>query len=426
MISSIHVIASLGHIWGMTRTLRQLEPLLGRDGKPLYFVGNASVCAVVMLDGVKSLMKCYTLHSSHLQQIYGERYYPRELLVYTGEQSSEWVDVVVDKWRDGETLTVELISAVAANDQGRIKRLSDIFNTLALELISAEWAHGDLTPDNIIVAATERANEAAKGLRTAERANEGAEADIEMHLIDFDAKFCPSMAGCASVELGTAAFQHPSRSAELFDRHIDDYSIALIASALRALSYDISLFEKYRDEDGLLLDAETILSGRSGAYEEIKALFLERGDALFYRIVQSLALGTYHIPRLAAYVKMAAQLSQGNRANTTSATCVTSLLASSSGSSDSSGYELFEDCGVWGYLTSDGQVAIAAIYDEAYDFREGVAVVRIDKYWQYIGTDGRVIRNCGAVETLRPAKGGLGTMLKGGEWHTINLMDATE
>ncbi len=364
------------------RTLQGVEPLLDKSGKPIYFVGNASLCAVVMIDGVKSLMKCYTLTSSHLQHIYGDRYYPGELLVYTSEESFEWVDVVVDRWREGVTLTVELLDLIAAADYRRLKEISDSFNSLAHSLLEAEWAHGDLTPDNIIV-------------------ESGAE--VKMHLIDFDAQFIPSLEGQQSVELGTAAFQHPSRSVEIFDRHIDDFSIALIASALRALSYDVTLFDKYGDEDGLLLDAERVVANQSAAFDQIETLFLERGDTLFYRILSTLKFGTYHIPRLSQYINMASQQSVEQGVSACS-------------------LELFEQCGVWGYRTVDhAQVAIPAIYDEAYDFRDGVAVVRVAQYWQYISSSGDVICNCGAVERLRPAKNGVGSMLIDGEWHDVDL-----
>ena len=42
--------------------------------------------------------------------------------------------------------------------------------------------------------------------------------------VDFDAMFLPVFAGEKSPELGTAAYQHPGRTAEDFDASIDDYS----------------------------------------------------------------------------------------------------------------------------------------------------------------------------------------------------------
>lgn len=50
--------------------------------------------------------------------------------------------------------------------------------------------------------------------------------------------FLPVFAGEKSPELGTAAYQHPGRTAEDFDASIDDYSIATISTTLHALALE--------------------------------------------------------------------------------------------------------------------------------------------------------------------------------------------
>ena len=82
---------------------------------------------------------------------------------------------------------------------------------MAVGLLDREYAHGDLKPENIIVTP-----------------------DGDMRAIDWDAAFTPELAGNPAPETGTAAYQHPLRTNELFDKHIDDYSIAMLSTMLHA------------------------------------------------------------------------------------------------------------------------------------------------------------------------------------------------
>lgn len=65
--------------------------------------------------------------------------------------------------------------------------------------------------------------------------------------------FLPVFAGEKSPELGTAAYQHPGRTAEDFDASIDDYSIATISTTLHALALEPGLLARYNRGEGLLL-----------------------------------------------------------------------------------------------------------------------------------------------------------------------------
>ena len=124
-----------------------------------------------------------------------------------------WADVVVDDWIEGETLTRTLDRAAANGDKPLVARLAAAFDTLAARLLPAEWAHGDLKPDNLIW----------DGQR--------------LRPIDFDAMFLPEFRGRRSPELGTRAFQHPARTEADFDASLDDYPAAVIATAAHAASF---------------------------------------------------------------------------------------------------------------------------------------------------------------------------------------------
>lgn len=85
---------------------------------------------------------------------------------------------------------------------------------MAAELLAQPWAHGDLKPSNIMFTPSGT-----------------------LRLIDYDGAFVPERAGEPAAETGTPACNHPLRG-DRYDKHIDDYPIALIAASLRALAAD--------------------------------------------------------------------------------------------------------------------------------------------------------------------------------------------
>ena len=178
---------------GLTRTLGEIDVCRTADGRPVFHTGNSAVIFRIRLDGRDRLLKCYTRPHRHLEAIYGDRFRPAELFLYTAPSEGMWADVVVDDWIEGETLTRTLDRAAANGDKPLVARLAAAFDTLAARLLPAQWAHGDLKPDNLIW----------DGQR--------------LRPIDFDAMFLPEFRGRRSPELGTRAFQHPARTEADFD-----------------------------------------------------------------------------------------------------------------------------------------------------------------------------------------------------------------
>ena len=206
---------------GLTRTLGEIDVCRTADGRPVFHTGNSAVIFRIRLDGRDRLLKCYTRPHRHLEAIYGDRFRPAELFLYTAPSEGMWADVVVDDWIEGETLTRTLDRAAANGDKPLVARLAAAFDTLAARLLPAQWAHGDLKPDNLIW----------DGQR--------------LRPIDFDAMFLPEFRGRRSPELGTRAFQHPARTEADFDASLDDYPAALIATVLHAAAHDPSLLVRY-------------------------------------------------------------------------------------------------------------------------------------------------------------------------------------
>ena len=229
--------------------------------------------------------------------------------------------------------------------------------------------------------------------------------------IDFDAAYLPAFAGERSPELGTAAYQHPARTAELYDERLDDYPAALISTALHALACDPTLLLRYGGADGLLLTPQRIPG--DDAYREITALFRRRGMALPLRIAELLAAPTPHLCGAAAlFALAAAQTGSGD----------TAAPGTNNGSDTDTAEEepeLFVEQGRWGYRTPQ-RVVIAPLYDCGFDFTEGLAAVRLGDVWHYIDTAGRTRISCPGCEAVKPFRNGRAQVIRDGRRRQID------
>ena len=256
----------------------------------------------------------------HLKEIYGQRLLEKELYLHTSPETGVWVDTVLGNWIEGSTLHETVAQAAALRDRESLQILVRLFDRLALALVTDDRAHGDLKPENIIVGD-----------------------DGTLCPIDFDASYLPAFAGEISPELGTAAYQHPARTAADFDERIDDYPAALISTALHALAEDPTLWDRYGSSDGLLYTPQRIAS--DPAYRETLALFEKRGMAVQYRIAQLLTAPTLRLFGLAELLAEAVREKPAARSGTEAETP-----------------ELFVENGRWGYRTAE-RVVVAPLYD---------------------------------------------------------------
>lgn len=207
MLHSIRqFIEALQDPYGLTRTLGEIEVCRSSDGDPLRWVGNSAVVFKIRCGSRYKMLKCYTRPMEHLEAIYQEKLLRQELYVWQADGQGEWCDVVVDDWIEGITLYESVMRSADSGDKAHLSNLARQFDRLALELLESDWAHGDLKPENILL-----------------------DESGTLRPVDFDAMFLPVFAGEKSPELGTAAYQHPGRTAEDFDASIDDYSIATIS-----------------------------------------------------------------------------------------------------------------------------------------------------------------------------------------------------
>lgn len=367
MITIADIIDTLSNNHILWRTLRRVEvPLAG--GRPRYAVGNAAVGLHVRCDGRDAWLKCYTRPNDNLPAIYGTAFHPQELCVFGMGGRRQWVDCLVCEYVAGQTLDTLLYDTDAHK---AVSVAASAFDRAALGLLHSERAHGDLKPENMILTP-----------------------DGEMKFIDWDAAYVPALAGRTAPETGTAAYQHPKRTTQMYDKHIDDYSIALLSVMLHAAALDPDVTARYRSLREFPLHPRRIAAGYCEELEHTADLFASRGMAPQYRLTRMLSSPTPYLFDLECVMDAACR-AQG-------ATVTTDTAASEP--SDAMP-ELDERDGLWGYRTG-GQWIIPPLYDWGFDPTEGVMLVGLGGYSHFILRDGSVAATFGRGCTVKPLRDG--------------------
>jgi len=339
-VSLYAYLKSVRNPHGLTRTIGEFR-MLG------YRAGNSAVVFEIECSGGRRrMLKCYTKPNPNLERIYGRRLLRGELFVYADTEHGIWTDAVIADWIDGSTLGECLRRAARAGDTATLHALSAAFDRMALRMLADPRAHGDLKPDNIIVAPSGR-----------------------LHLIDFDAAYLPSMHGECSPELGTAAWQHPSRTHCDFDRHIDDYPIAAISATLHALAEDPTMFERFADADEALFPAADAVAGRCEALDHAERLFARRCLPAEYRIARLLRAGAYILPQIEEYLTWACRKPSDTERTP----------------------ELAAHGGLWGYRCPDEWV-VPPLFDSGFEFRGPTAEVVLGGATHRISRNGMPVK----------------------------------
>ena len=341
------------------RTLRGIEPLC-HNGKAVYVTGNAAVLFTVKHEGRTKMLKCYTRPKPYLREIYGEDFHPRELCIVAITGDATWIDCLLYDRIEGSSLDVALSQAQSCSE---VQLFAAAFDKMAYRLLASDRAHGDLKPENIIATPTG-----------------------ELVPIDFDSAFIPSLAGRPSAEIGTAAYQHPKRDFQLFDNHLDDYSIALITTILHAATIDFSIIQHFRETREFALQPRDIIAGKCGLLEEYIEEFARRGDALHYRLARML-------------------YSQWPRLFTLKQTL--SFSYAESPDFDIEDATLEQEGGLWGCRNSEGWI-IPPLYDGGFEPTEGFMVTSLGGYTHLLSiAERRVVHSFAKGITAKPVKDGV-------------------
>ena len=234
-------------------TLTDLRPVLDNNGNPVMSSGNFAV-VFKMTDGGKNYaVKCFLKEQEGREEAYTQicdylscvpspylvrtEYLVDELFVDTNQSDEDEFPVLVMDWVEGVSLDRYVKSV--CGDEAMRTAIANEFRGLTFWLLSQEFAHGDLKPDNIIV--TDSGH---------------------LVLVDYDGMFVPSMRGQKAREQGTPLYRYKCRSTQDFDEFADDYACVFILLVLMANSVEPVDFDSFTSPD-----AEKILERFTRYYE---------------------------------------------------------------------------------------------------------------------------------------------------------------
>lgn len=225
--------------------LCHLRPVMKDNGEPVMSAGGFSVVFKMkdVRDGKLYAVKCFTKEQKERAERYrlitkelelvssnhiiAVKYLEHELFVDSKTSDEDEQPVLLMDWVEG--ISLDLYIQENFNNRFAISRLTLKFCKMAAWLLTQPFAHGDLKLDNILVK------------------------NGELVLVDYDGMFVPTMEGrYIANEVGSPGFRHPLRTANLFDKHIDDFTLASIALSLDAIAYQPSLYSVFGGNDRLL------------------------------------------------------------------------------------------------------------------------------------------------------------------------------
>lgn len=225
------------------------------------------------------LIRCYLNSAPQHHSLYPKHYHREELPVYNLQGQVSYVDIVLTEWTEGKPL--DTFIGAADSDY---TTLSHNFDRLALTLLNAEEAHGDIKPENIIV-----------------------DKESNLHLIDFDSRLSPHIEPSTYGSMGTAGYQHPRRAETTYSLDVDDYPIAIISTILAALAADHEAMERFILPDKRLILPDLAIEGRDEATRCATEILARIGDAAHMRIAQLLRSQTIALHGLREYLGYALQ-----------------------------------------------------------------------------------------------------------------------
>ncbi len=203
----------------------------------IFGSGNFGTVFNLKADSGNYAIKCFTRGSPDLEiryqaisrQLNGKKF-PfftefnyMDNAVRVMDKKDTYYPVLMMSWVSGENLN-QYITRNLKDSKLLVTTAKSLLGAVQ-DMVRNKIAHGDLSGDNILVAA-----------------------DGSVSLIDYDGMYVPPIAKLGASEAGHEAFQHPKRSTE-FNEKLDFFSCLLIYATLHALSKKPELWE-YNNGDG--------------------------------------------------------------------------------------------------------------------------------------------------------------------------------
>lgn len=209
-------------------------------GLPLALCGGFALTYSIENGGRRYAVRCFHKKSDHT-----ELRYEKISLKIDSLQSTYFVDfefqssginvagrkapIVKMAWASGDTMGVFLEANY--RHKNRLQSLNSSLRSLAKFLEAQGIAHGDIQPDNIMVA------------------NNGQ----NIQLIDYDGMYLDEIKSLGTVSDGLRNFQHPKRDKRAWDARLDRFSFIELNLALRILESYPNLWNETKSEATTIL-----------------------------------------------------------------------------------------------------------------------------------------------------------------------------
>lgn len=366
-------------------TLRSIDVVKSADGSLFCMAGGESVIFKIQIEGSVFALKCYAVDKKDLKERYANlavlskrsdvipsmTYLENELSIIDNYGVQRMVDVLVYRWVEGVTLLDAIEKCVGFYDTKALLKLCHSFIILSRKLLALSLTHGDLKPQNIVVAE-----------------------NGDMYLIDYDMAFFDRLP-CERV-VRTQWYQHPL--AESWD---EDYAVAVIVVSIFLLSLDPLLFHKYHNGENLIIDTHKIT--KSGMLnKEIHAMLVPYPNYMsLFEIISS----SFHVKR-----------------------DVAPLLANIFGEKpscckviDNQGVLRRIVCqdGLYGFVDNEDKLVVGCCYGDATPFNDGVAGVCLNGSWYLFDATGRLAVN-DVYDEVGVSESGMIPVSKNRRWYYIS------
>lgn len=194
----------------------------------------------------------------------------------------KWYPLVLMDWVEGDTLFKWVQARAKERNPMAIRAAAECWVNVVRELEDANISHGDYQQANIMVTP-----------------------DGQMKLVDYDCMCVPALVGRRNLEIGVDPYQHPQRGGQTpLALDIDRFSALMIFVALRAISADVSLWDRYveaADYDKLMFKREDISTPDTSALIKDLLASQDHEVAEFTGVLLRAARGAIHdVPQLRA------------------------------------------------------------------------------------------------------------------------------
>ena len=216
--------------------LEAAQVAVNQRGLPMVFSGSFACVYSASIGNRRFAVRCFTREikdqqsryeqlSNYLINVLPPAFVYFEYLDHGINFRGDWYPIVRMEWVEGEPLSSFVGSRLDQPDVLRRTAAQWRGGTTA-SMRGLHIAHNDLQHGNVMV-----------------------QKDGGIRLVDYDGMFLPQFRGERSPELGHKNYQHPQRSPEDYDDHVDNFPTLVIYTSLLSIASDAGLWSFFNDDN---------------------------------------------------------------------------------------------------------------------------------------------------------------------------------